>query len=212
MFFGKAEKKVIELVRKHSELVGECLDLLVKVVSEYLEGNPECNEVSFAIHQAEHRADEVRREIQTRISQGAFLPFYRTDYILLVDMVDKIANRTVEFSKALITERPLFPKEMHKEILELAEGVVEAGRELRQAVTGLFDDIETAAGLVEDVSAAEQKTDSIEWSLLKKIFSDIEDRGEQLVLRDTVSRLAGIADAAENAADRILITVTKQSS
>lgn len=212
MFFGKSETKVEKMIGEHAGLVAECLSHLEKVVEEFLAGDENFVETSYILHKDEHRADEVRRAIQAEIAKGAFLPFYRTDYILLAEMIDKVANRAVDFSKALVIERPKFPPRLHPDLRALAKGVAAAYGPLRTAVEILFTKPEQAPALAEKVSQGEQETDSIEWKLLKEVFSEGIDRAEQIYLRDTVQRLASIADAAENASDRIRILLTKQAT
>ncbi len=210
MFFRTSESRVEEMIQEHKRLVGECLSHLEKVVEQYLSGDAGFVETSYALHKAEHTADEVRRLIQVEISTGAFLPFYRTDYIHLVEMIDKVANRAVDFSKALVTERPKFPREFHARLRDLAHAVAKTYEPLAKALEVLMSDTKKTEGFLVQVSEGEQDADSHEWKLLKDIFANGTDRAEQIFLRDTIQRLGSIADAAENAADRVRIIITKQ--
>lgn len=213
MIFGKTEARVERIMREHTALVGKCLSHLERVVEQYLAGEEAFVETSYHLHKAEHEADEVRRDIQREISAGAFLPFYRSDYISLVEQIDKVANRAVDFSKAVVVERPRFPKDLHANVQSLAREVVGTFAPLEKAALALFSDAEQAVAFAKEVSAAEQETDSIEWKLLKSAFSHKEiDRAEQIYLRDSIHRLAGIADQAENAADQVRVIIAKQKT
>ena len=212
MFFGKRENQVQEKVKEHAALVGECLTILEQVIERYLAGSAEAPESSYRLHKTEHQADEVRREIFAGINEGAFLPFHREGYIRLAVLVDKIANRAVDFSKGLILEKPVFPAEYQAEFQHLAGAVRVAYEPMKQILDGVVDDPSTALNLATRVTELESETDSIEWKLLKRLFADPKiERVEKLVLRDAVIRLADVADKIENAADHVRVIVSKQA-
>lgn len=212
MIFRRKKKPedVQTLFARHVELVRLGLVQLVTVVDDYLAGRESLRQDSFHLHQLEHEADDVRRRIQEAMAAGAFLPFYREDYIMLAGMVDKIAGRAVIFSKSLVLEKPQVPKEAHEDFRLLAQSVLETYMPLVTILNALFDDTEIVEKFSEQVSEGEQLTDSIEWKLTKRICASGLPRAEQIITAQAIFRVAAISDAIENAADKARVIVIKQ--
>lgn len=214
MIFSRSQDDpVFKLYGQHVDLVAKALDQLVTVIKAFHAQDPSLKELSFQLHQTEHEADVVRRKIQDEIAAGAFLPFYREDYIVLADMVDKIANRSVDFSKMLFLQSPRASEAMKTAFEDLGAGVVETFTPFPKLIHALFNAPKKVPKLCGDVSAGEQKCDSLEWKLLKEIFGAADlPRAEQIILANLTRCLASISDAAENAADRVRTLIMKQAT
>ncbi len=214
MIFGRKKKQQPEdvqaLFTRHVELVRHALEQLLCVVDDYLSGSTALRDDSFRIHELEHEADIIRRRIQESMSAGAFLPFYREDYITLAGMIDKIAGRAVELSKSLVLEKPIIPADCAADFRLLAQSVLETYMPLVLALDAIFQDAEGVDPYVEQVSEGEQVTDSIEWKLTKRIYAADIPRIEQVITARAIIRISAIADAIENAADKARVIVTKQ--
>ncbi|MCX6339011.1 MAG: DUF47 family protein, partial [Candidatus Aureabacteria bacterium] len=125
MFWDKKEQQVKEFMKEHLEKVKECLDLFETTIALYLDGKEEeANVSSYNVHKKEHEADECRRKILAKLSEGAFLPFFREDYIGIVELVDKIANRAKTVTQTMVIEGPKIPQEMHEDIRALTNKAV----------------------------------------------------------------------------------------
>lgn len=215
MIFGRKKKKpepedVQALFARHVELVRLSLAQLQKVVDGYLEGHTSLRDDSFHLHELEHEADTIRRRIQEAMSAGAFLPFYREDYITLAGMIDKIAGRAVELSKSLVLEKPIVPADCAADYRLLAQSVLETYMPLVMVMDALFTDAESVARYTEQVSEGEQVSDSIEWKLSRRVFASDLPRIEKVITGRAVLRIAAISDAIENAADKARVIVAKQ--
>ena len=73
-------------------LKGYVKNLYSGQVHSVVEGEKEFKDVAYKIHKTESEADTVRRKIELMLYQGAFLPIYREDYIVLLELIDKVAN------------------------------------------------------------------------------------------------------------------------
>ncbi|HON57269.1 MAG TPA: DUF47 family protein, partial [bacterium] len=84
MFFKKREDKVIELMGKHLDKIEETLKAFELLINEYTDccavDPAKIRELSFRVHEREHEADNIRRQIQKELIAGAFLPFYRENF------------------------------------------------------------------------------------------------------------------------------------
>jgi predicted phosphate transport protein (TIGR00153 family) len=213
MFWDRKEQQVKELMREHLEKVKECLDLFEATIALYLDGKEEeANRSSYNVHTKEHEADECRREILAKLSEGAFLPFFREDYIAIVELVDKIANRAKTVTQTMIIEGPKMPEELHEDIRTLTNKSVIT----LEPLVKLFDvpllDKPKSLALIQEISNREQAADSVEFKLLKRLFKEIDiPLAEKIIIGNLMTLIAEVADAVENVGDRIQILISKQA-
>ncbi len=212
MFFGKSEMKVRDRMLEHVTAVKSALSQLPVVLDTYFDAPEKLEDATYEVHRLEHKADDLRRAIQHELAGGAFLPFYREDYIALADMIDKVANRAVSLAKAISLERPQFPVDIRPGLREIAVCTAESFAHFETIIPALFGNQEDTMQLTELVSEGEQKADSLEWKLQKAIFGNPAiDRAEQIVLAGIVQRLSSILDSIENAADKVRLIVVKKA-
>ncbi len=213
MFWDKKEQQVKEFMKEHLEKVKECLDLFETTIALYLDGKEEeANVSSYNVHKKEHEADECRRKILAKLSEGAFLPFFREDYIGIVELVDKIANRAKTVTQTMVIEGPKIPQEMHEDIRALTNKAVIT----LEPLVKLFDvpllDRSKSLALIQEISTREQVADSIEFKILKKLFKEINiSLAEKIIIGNLVTIIAEVADAIENVGDLIQILISKQA-
>lgn len=213
MFFDKKEQQVKEYMKKHIDKIRECLVLFEKTIGLYLDGHiEEANVSSFNVHKKEHEADEVRRDIIAKLADGAFLPFIREDYIGIVEMIDKIANRAKTVTQTMVIEAPKIPQEMHADIRALTSRAVVTMEPLVQLAEGPLLDKTKSMALIQEISTREQAADAIEFKLLKHLFQESSiSLAEKIIIGDLVKLISEIADAIENVGDKIQVLISKQA-
>lgn len=213
MFFDKKEQQVKEYMQKHIVKIRECLTLFEKTIGLYLDGHvEEANVSSFNVHKKEHEADEVRRDIIAKLADGAFLPFIREDYIGIVEMIDKIANRAKTVTQTMVIEAPKIPPEMHADIRALTSRAVETLEPLVKLTEGPLLDKQKSKALIQEISTREQAADAIEFKLLKHLFQESDiPLAEKIIIGDLVKLISEIADAVENVGDKIQVLISKQA-
>ena len=211
MIFARKEKEVTKLILKHYEKVLECLKSFKEAMYDYLGDKKGYRDISYQTHIKEHEADEIRRKIQIKINEGAFLPFYRSDFVELVEMIDKIASRAKGVTQELCIENPVITEKIHDNIRLLSDISIECFTAFRNVINNLLLDKDLVADGAAKVSKFEQEADSLEWKTLKEIFSDQKlDLAQKLMLKNFVVNLSEISDMIENTADRCMLIVTKQ--
>lgn len=213
MFFDKKEQQVKEMMREHLGRIKECLDLFEKTIGLYLEGKVEEADVSsYNVHKKEHEADECRRKILAKLSEGAFLPFFREDFIAIVELVDKVANRAKTVTQTMVIELPKVPEEMKKGVAALTQKSVRTLEPLMEIFAQPSIAMDSTYKLIGDISLREQEADSIEFKLNKKIFRETPlETADKLILSNFVRMISEVADAIENVGDRIQILISKQA-
>ncbi len=93
MLLFKKEKKVIEHILKHLDLVEETLKTGIRTIEFYLEGNiSEAKVLARKVRSTESEADIVRYETRDKLYSGAYLPLLREDIYKLIESIDKVAN------------------------------------------------------------------------------------------------------------------------
>ncbi len=213
MFFDKKEQQVKEFMKEHLGKVEECLGLFEKTIRIYLDGKlEEADRGSYSVHKKEHEADDCRRKILAKLAEGAFLPFFREDFISIVELVDKIANRAKTVTQTMILEAPKVPEEMEGEVESLTKTVVSTLEPLMKIFDQASLNLESTAKLIEEISIREQEADAIEFKLLKKIFREVDiPTADRIILASFIRTISEVADAVENVGDRIQILISKQA-
>ena len=213
MFWDKKEQQVKEFMKEHLEKVKECLDIYEATIALYLNGKEEeANVSSYNVHKKEHEADECRRKILAKLSEGAFLPFFREDYLGIVELVDKIANRAKTVTQTMVIEGPKIPQEMREDIRVLTHKAVITLEPLLKLFDVPLLDKSKSLALIQEISTREQVADSIEFKILKKLFKEINiSLAEKIIIGNLVTIIAEVADAIENVGDRIQILISKQA-
>ncbi len=212
MIFGRKESRVKETISQHLEEVQSCLRVFKDMMDAYLDGN-EFEELSYQVHEREHDADKIRREIEREIYEGAFLPLFREDYITLVELIDKVANRAETVSDIVAQQHPHIPEEMRPGLKKMTATVLECFDPLVGIIEAFDSDWEEASRLAREVEELEQTVDQHEWNMIKELFEreDME-LAEKLLARDLIHFTASISDRMEDASDRIDIMLVKRKA
>jgi len=209
-FFGGAERDVDRLIGEHIDFVKQCVTSLVELFEAYFSNNPNYEKVSKKIHDLEHEADIVRRKIELKLHQGAFLPMFREDFITLSEAIDKIANKAEAVADALTLERPAIPEEWHDDFLTLTKRSVATFQPFVDMNALLDMDLDHILDVAKNIEETEQLVDKIEWKLMKKIFDGDLELARKLQLRDFVKRISDISDLSEDASDILEVLVVKR--
>ncbi len=209
-FFGNKERDVEKLIHEHISLVEQALSALCELWEAYFKGKEKYLKLSKKIHDLEHEADVVRRKIEIKLHEGAFLAMFREDFMAFAEAIDRVANKAESVADSLTLEHPEIPEDWHEEFLVLVQASVDTFRPFRKIERLLgegLDKILKVAGKIEEM---EQSVDKLEWRLLQKIFDSEMKLARKLQLRDMVKRIAAVSDKAEDASDRLEILVVKR--
>lgn len=79
------EEKGLSLIFDHLEEVKNTVVAFSECTIAYLEGNRSIlQERRDTVHAHESKADDIRREFELKLYEGAFLPFFRGTYLLII--------------------------------------------------------------------------------------------------------------------------------
>ncbi len=171
------------------------------------------------ILELEHQADKIKNEIRDNLPKTVFLPVDRRDLLELLSMQDRIPDSTED---AVITAslRPLtLPESLMDTFLDFlktvevtAEACGKVFKGLDRLVEGAFSgpEAEQVMDELKQVGHLEWESDKAQYRLAKEILAAESTLGTMntILWMRVVARLAGLANAAENACDRLRLMLS----
>ena len=215
---GRKERRVLQLVMDHYELVKQTVHQLERLLECAHTGNwNEVEELSERVAELETEADEIHRDAVVEISKGAFFSGTKEDFLNLMEENDEVADAAQNAAR-ILSEAPI---DTHSFLILYEQSDATLSHlfaRLRTCVDTVQDslkclesDAQAAVAKSLMVERAEEEADEIKNVLLKRIFShksEIEVL-TLLQLRDFVLKLDDIADAAEDSSDMVISLVAK---
>jgi predicted phosphate transport protein (TIGR00153 family) len=160
------------------------------------------------IRTGEDEVDKARRLVSQELAEIGAILFSREDFLRFTNLTSEIADFSegIAFRLNEITNHNWsVPMDIKKELLKLAEAVLEAVVKLRETVMVLNYGATKTMEKAKDVEIAEHKVDEIYRQLEIRLLSTKMDFPALILLRDVLQLLEDSADKAEDAADAVRI-------
>lgn len=212
MAFWKKQKAIETLVLKHLKCVDESLAYFQEALAAYVdEGDTKkASRLALETHNAEGRADDVRREVEAALLAGALLAPSRRDILEVIEAVDKLANAGEAVLDYLLLQRVRIPEELKPILREIAEKTREIAEEVNQTLHLLFEDMTRALEHTKAIEIKESEVDHLERSAIERLFAMEMDLAEKIQVRGLVEELVEISDRAEDLSDRVDMMVAQR--
>ena len=183
-----------------------------KAIRIYLseQRSEEYKKTNKQIKQIEHDADNLRRDIESKLYAQNLIPDLRADVLQLVENLDKVINKFDEVSYRFYIERPEIPSEYHIRLLELCDQVTDCCENMAIASRSFFRDISTVRDYSQKVYFIEHETDLTSGHMKEALFDSDLPLANKLQLSDLITEVADIADIAEDCIDELLIFTIKR--
>ncbi|MGB9820138.1 MAG: DUF47 domain-containing protein [Pseudothermotoga sp.] len=208
---GRKEQEIIKKVLEHLDVMSVELLELRKLIEKYLSHQiDDVEQLAEKVRYYEHQADIARREAETLMYSGAFLPNFRGDLLGIIESADKVGNKGEYIADILELERPVIPELLNSQILKLFDLCVETYEALKISIKDLFEDLEKIEEHVLIVEQKEHEADGVERCLIKQIYKMDISNGHKFQLKELVRSIADIADRAEDCSDRVEIVSLKR--
>jgi predicted phosphate transport protein (TIGR00153 family) len=209
---GKKEKKAMEQIICHMDLVAECATQLAIAYKSYLE-KPEEEFIIEAkrTREIETQADEARRKVELTIYSGAFMPLHREDYLNLAETIDMVADQSVSVVNILQLTGIKIPKSVEDRIRDMIEESIQCVDTLKKCVSACISKRKKAAALARRVEELEEDIDEKEFNLRSDLYGMKIDGYDKILLNDLVEKIGDISDIAEDASDLIVILISKRA-
>lgn len=201
----KKEGKTDRLIKKHVEEVGAAIEACREALFAYLDSDWErFKQMAVLTDNKESDADAARREAETALYSGAYLPIYRGDFSIFLDCVDDMADDAEGITDFLLIETPKVLPQWEGVLKQIAEKTLESFFAFRKCFLLLYEDMGKAYSTTEQVRNLEKEIDSLQGDILHRIFQSDLSLVEKIHLREFVLKLGQISNSAENASDRVI--------
>ena len=212
MFFASRQKRIEKLLAEYRDIVAQCLDLMSAAFKDYCRTGDRdgLHKNYLCLHQAESRADDIRREIEVMMYSKTLFPESRGDILRLLESLDKVPNQAEAVVLSVETQHITIPESIRPGIMQLIGICQQCVAALLEATAKLFVDFTNATVAIGKIDQLESDADHLEATLIDQVFSSDMDGTDKLLLRDMITHIAALSDRAENAGDLIRIMVAKR--
>ena len=211
-FFWKREQEIEALMDRYLAEVRNCLDLFHQCLLTMYEDSAGAQAKTLVeqVDQAESRADEYRRKIESALYEKALMPDSRGDLMELVEMVDRIPNLAEELAYDIHLQRVTFPAEALPQLRQLAEMNARCVHLLQAEISALFTDLNAVQQLAKDVGNLEREIDQLEHQTIAAVFDLPGELAHKNLMHRTIRGICNISDKTENVSDRVVILAAKR--
>ena len=206
MLFGKKERQTEALIMEHIQAVGDVVESTQRMIDAYCNDKKKFKKFADQVVEGESTADQVRRNIEMTLYEGAFMPLQRGDYTRLVEAVDKVANQCEATAEFLVMTRPELDDHTGDSLREIMEATVLC----YSYVPSMFDKFDKGRQVMElahKVEEQERTVDLLFEETVRALFKSDLDLARKLHIKLLLDRTAAITNRVEDASDRFSVIV-----
>jgi uncharacterized protein Yka (UPF0111/DUF47 family) len=159
-----------------------------------------------AVRDAEHRADDAKREVLTALRAAFVTPLEPEDLFALSRGVDWILTHV----RDLINESEVMACPPDAGIAEMARLLGEAVRDVDRAIAHLGSDGAEAMGAADAALEAERRLERAYYEGMASLL-EVKDMRERIGRRELYRRCSRIGETVVDVAERIIYAVVKES-
>jgi predicted phosphate transport protein (TIGR00153 family) len=163
------------------------------------------------IHELEHKADNLRRTIESMLYTHTLIPEHRGDVLGLLESSDEVIDTMKETLDQFDIETPIIPDDLKKDFLDLTSASVKSTETLVHAIRAFFVEARAVKGHLHKVLFFENEADRIGDNLKRKVFNMDMDLSLKFHLRYFALHVQNVSDRAEEVADRLAIYTIKRT-
>lgn len=194
---GKKEQVVIEGITRHMKLLCSAFEAFQRGLQD------DSRALMDDVKDLEREADIIRREVISKIYEGAFLPYLRPSLCKLTEIVDQVFDLLEDAAYLYRTLKP--QSVIQKDVVQIAV----LNLEMCKMLLISFESLMSGGDLREKglaIRVYEKKIDDIKFDLLSDLRTiDVSDFWEGRTLSDFASRLTSISDVIEDASDYLQV-------
>ncbi len=165
---------------------------------------------SKKMKQIEAKADDLRREIESRLYIHNLIPDLRADVLQMVENIDKVINEFDEVAHKFYIEQPDIPEKYQNKFRKLVNEVSECAENMAIASRAFFRDFTTVRDYSRKVYYMEQESDKTWAELKREVFDSDMELAHKIQLSTLIGDVADVADRAEDCIDALLIFTIKR--
>jgi predicted phosphate transport protein (TIGR00153 family) len=208
-------------IQEHMTVVDTAAQHLCTFIAATINDKWEKAEKAYKqILEAEREADRLKRNIRQSLPKSLFLPVPRGDLLELVTIQDHVANRAKDVAGIITGRHMQFPEKMQKGMMEFVDTCAATSTQALASIQQLSEllevgftgrEVKLVEGMLKELNRLEGKTDKQAIALRLKLFK-LEDKlppVDVMFYYEIIGLIGGVADAAENVGDRLLILIAK---
>lgn len=212
------EVPVFELLKRHANLVLECVERLPLALEAYFKGDKtHLEEIARHIIEIEKEADKLKRNIRGHLPKGLLLPVEKFELFLYLKEQDAVVDAGEELLNWLSFRDFNFDSYLKSQIMELLNKSLDAVRPLVKMIelsaafliTRDKDARENSKEIIRDIRYRQYLTEEMGYSLKKDVFQIIQEPVSLFYTLKLIEIILGISHHAENAADLMRAMIAK---
>lgn len=205
----------VEPLEKHVDIAYRCTKELIGFFEAAIAGDwKKAAEFREAIHNLEHQADDLKKQIRLSLPKSLFMPVPREDLLELLLVQDNMANRAKDVSGLVMGRKLQIPDPIAKDFLVFVSRNVDAAKKARKSVRELDElfttgfrgaEVTLMVSMIEELDSIETDTDGLQARLRAQLFK-IEatlDPVSIMFLYRVIELTGEIADMAERVGRRL---------
>ena len=140
MIFFKKQKVVLDKIQAYLDEVELCGNRFQDCMHALLArlDDPDNEGRADLVHQAESKADDLRRQIEFELYDRALIPESRGDVLGLLETLDIIPGAFQSLCEQVLLQRIVWPEDLKARYLKLIDVNLKSTRLVREAVTCMF--------------------------------------------------------------------------
>lgn len=216
--FGRSPIKPLQ---EHMTAVVQCAELLDPFIDAAIAGDwGTAASVHDDISTAEHRADELKKQLRLHLPKSLFMPVSRSDLLELLSVQDTVANRAKDISGVMLGRQMAIPESLKQQVKEFVSASIAVARQALKAIDELDELLETGFGggeidfieqLIERLDELEDTTDLLERDIRHKLFAFESELPpvDVMFLYQIIDGIGELADRAERVGGRLQLLVAR---
>ncbi len=208
-------------IQQHMELVMQCAAEVLPLMRAVQAGDAAAVEAArVRIFELENQADDAKNEIRSNLPKSLLMPVDRRDLLEILHAQDTIADRSQDVAGLLAMRQIAVPPSFENLLLEYVEKVLDAVRKCHEIIHELDEllemgfrgrQVDRVTEMIDELSDIESATDSQGMELAARLFRLDEElpTGTFILWHELIQKIGGIADIAENVADRLRLLMAR---
>ncbi|NKB34083.1 MAG: TIGR00153 family protein [Pseudomonadales bacterium] len=209
----------IRPIQKHMAKAQSCVKLLESFFACAIDQDwAKAEEIQLAISDAEHEADELKRDIRLHLPRSLWLPVARTDLLELLHIQDQLADRAEDIAGLMLGRKMLLPESLIKPIQDYYQINLKTSAQALKVINELDELLETGFGgkessvvenLVAELDVLEHQSDEHQVTLRAMLFQIEESLPPIQVMfyYKIIDMLGDLSDISQKIGSRLLLLV-----
>jgi len=207
-------KKTVELeheIDKFLDLIIQGALLFTHGVEAYFKNkDTEFENYLNKLSEYEHKADDLRRNIESKLYLHTLIPDSRGDVLGLMESTDRVLNLLAETLSQFSVESPEFIPEVREKFIDLSIVSGKAVEQMVSAVRAYFRDLPAVRDAIAKAIFYEKESDQLAEDIKRTVFQSDLRLSHKMHQRYFALHIESIADEAENVCDRLAIAAIKR--